>query len=134
MISFARVPVWAITPGLAITTLICAVPPITASRPRIRPSTSSLSIPFWNDTTAVPGRTSGFTAVAAASVSHSFTPISTRSAGSSVDGSSVAVILVRFRSPRALRTTSPLARMAPRCAPRATNATSLPTAASRAPK
>ena len=56
----------------------------------MRVSTSSLLTPFWNDTTAVPGRTSGFTASAAVSVSHSFTAMITTSAGASVAGSSVA--------------------------------------------
>ena len=105
--SFAIVPVWRITPGLAITTPIWPTPPITASRPRMRVSTSSLLTPFWNDTTAVPGRTSGFTASAAASVSHSFTAIITTSAGASVAGSSVATTSRRCRSPSALSTRSP---------------------------
>ena len=133
--SFAIVPVWRITPGLAITTPIWPTPPITASRPRMRVSTSSLLTPFWNDTTAVPGRTSGLTASAAASVSHSFTAIITTSAGASVAGivgrHHVAQMqIAAVRSPRAARA----ARIAARCAPRATKATSLPAAASRAPK
>ena len=77
-------PVWAMTPGLAMTTPIWPTPPMIASRPRTLASTSSLLTPFWNDTTAVPGRTTGFTAVAAASVSHSFTPMMTTSAGGRV--------------------------------------------------
>jgi hypothetical protein len=82
---------------------------------------------------AVSGPTIGAMAAAAASTSLSFVPRSTRSTTPTVAGASVTAAGAIRRSPSGLWTESPWARIAARCAPRATKVTSAPTAARRAP-
>ena len=74
-----KVPTCVITPGAVIDALICATPPMTASRPRIGSSRSAASMPFCSGMTAVSGPTSGLIASPALSTSHSLTQNSTTS-------------------------------------------------------
>ena len=100
--------------------------------PKIRSSFSSLSTPFWTQSTVVSGPTTGRTRSAAVSVSYPFTEKSTRSTTPIVPGSSVALGRT-WKSPATLFTCKPSRCIAARCAPRAMNVTSSPAAANRPP-
>ena len=127
-------PVCRITPGSAIVAAMYAAPPMTCAAPTIEPTRSMLSTPFWKGMTTPPPASSGRIAAAAISVSQSLTANRTTSNAPSDSGSSLATAFATWMSPAALFTTSPRSRIAARCRPRATNATSCPACASFAPK
>ena len=125
---------WAMTPGASIVANTWATPPSTWPGPRMRASLSSLSTPFWMESTPVPGPTTGRIASAALSVSNDFTQKSTRSAAGSPSSRSTAATFTTDSPSMADLIRSPCSRIAARCAPRATNVTSSPARASFAPK
>ena len=93
-----------------------------------------LSTPFWKVNTVAPPAASARSNSAALSVSRIFTANSTASAAAISRASATTLTGSRCRLPSWLSSRKPLWRMASRWAPRATNVTSLPAAASRAPK
>src|ERR671916_1084388 len=95
---------------------------------------SSLSIPFWSESSTVSGRKSGRAASAADSVSYVLTQKRIRSTGPTSSGSSVARTPT-VNDPTSLHSTvRPRARNASNCVPRAMKATSSPARAKRPPK
>ncbi len=125
---------WLITPGASMVANTSAIPAITWPGPRMAASLSSLSTPFWMESTPVSGPTTGRMTSAAASVSNDFTQKSTRSAGGASSRRSTAGARTVNSPSRTDFTRSPPAWMARRCSPRATKVTSSPARASLAPK
>ncbi len=123
-----------ITPGDSMVAKTWVIPPSTRPLPRMASSLSSLSTPFWMDSTPVSGPSTGARARAAVSVSKDFTQKSTRSAGASPSRRSTAGACTTHSPSGADFTRRPWRRIASRCAPRATKVTSSPTRASFAPK
>jgi hypothetical protein len=126
--------VWRMTPGASMVAKTRTAPPRTWPAPSTRPSFSSLSTPFWIESTPVRGPTTGPIRAAASSVSKDFTQKSTRSAGGPPSSRSTAGARTAHSPSIADRICRPLAAIAARCAPRATKVTSSPARASFAPK
>ena len=122
------------TPGASMVANTYAAPPSATPRPRMASSVSTLSTPFWSDTTPVAGPTTGRSASAALRVSNAFTQKSAMSTvGWPASESTASTFAVRSPS-TADRTCSPWRRIASRCGPRASTTTDSPARASFAPK
>src|SRR6266849_2915435 len=126
--------VCAMTPGASMVANTRTAPPSTWPAPSTRASFSSLSTPFWIDSTPVSGPTTGRISAAASSVPKDFTQNSTRSAGGRPSRRSTAGARTLHSPSTADLIRRPSARSAAKCAPRATKVTSSPARASLAPK
>ena len=105
---------WRITPGASMVAKTWATPPMTWPGPRIRASLSSLSTPFWMESTPVWSPTTGRMTSAALSVSKDLTQKRTSSAAGSPSTRSTAAERTTHSPSTVDRTRSPCSRMAAR--------------------
>ena len=132
--STAKLPICLMTPGSAMCAAMRAAPSTTLPGPTIRPMRAPLSTPFWKVKMVAPPAASARSDSAALSVSRIFTAKMTASAAAISRASATTLTGLRCRLPSSLSSRRPPLRIASSWAPRATNVTSLPAAARRAPK
>ena len=124
--------VCSMTPGSTRALPMYVEPPSVRSAPTTAATSSTLSTPFCSVSATAPSPTMRSRTGSAPALPYALTAkIATSTAGTLAASSSARTGTTK--SPRGLLTLSPCARIAARCAPRATNVTSWPACASLAP-